>query len=67
MRKRKKDIKERQLQMNFIRECNEDGCEVSGAVVHRLKHGAVSPAWISACHQERTLTSGIMKQIASLH
>ena len=66
MRKRKKDIKERQLQMNFVRECNEDGCEVGRAVVHRLKHGTVSPLWISACQQERTLTSGIMEQIASL-
>lgn len=66
MRKRKKDIKERQLQMNFDRECNEDGCEVVGTVVHRLKHGAVSPVWISACKEEQTLTSGVMEQIASL-
>lgn len=66
MGKRQKDIRERQLQMNFIRECDEGGCEVSGTVVHRLKHGAVSPAWISACKEERTLTSGLMEQIASL-
>ena len=66
MRKRKKDIKERQLQMNLVGECNEGGCEVGEAVVHRLKHGAVSPAWLSACERERTLTLGVMEQIASL-
>ena len=67
MRKRKKDIQEGQLQMNFVRECN-DGfhCEVKEAVVHRLGHGAVSPAWLSACKEERALTAGIMEEIASL-
>ena len=67
MRKRRKDIKESQLQMNFMRECNDSGdCEVKKAVVHRLQHGAVSPAWLSACKEERTLTAGIMEEIASL-
>jgi group II intron reverse transcriptase/maturase len=67
MRKRKKDIKERQLQMNFVRECNESShCEVKEAVVHRLRHGAVSPVWLSACKEERALTAGIMEEIASL-
>lgn len=66
MRKRKRDIQECQLQMNFERECNEDSCKVGGAVVHRLKHGSVSPSWVSACEEERTLTSAIMEDIASL-
>jgi hypothetical protein len=67
MRKRRKDIKERQLQMNFVRECNESvHCEVKEAVVHRFRHGAVSPVWLSACKEERTLTAGIMEEIASL-
>lgn len=67
MRKRRKDIKEQQLQMNFVRECNDSGhCEVKETVVHRLQHGAVSPAWLSACKEERTLTAGIMEEIASL-
>lgn len=68
MRKRKKDIKERQLQMNFAgqRECDENCCEVLEAVVHRLQHGAVSPVWLSACQRERTLTTGLMEQVASL-
>jgi len=67
MRKRRKDIKERQLQMNFIRECNDSGhCAVKKAVVHCLQHGAVSPVWLSACKEERTLTAGIMEEIASL-
>lgn len=53
--------------MNFVRECNENGhCEVEGTVVHRLRHGAVSPEWLSACEEERTLTAGIMEEIASL-
>lgn len=52
--------------MNLVGECNEGGCEVGEAVVHRLKHGAVSPAWLSACERERTLTLGVMEQIASL-
>lgn len=67
MRKRKKDIKEQQLQMNFVRECNQSGhCEVKEAVVHRLQHGSVSPGWLSGCKEERTLTSGIMEEIANL-
>ena len=67
MRKRKKDIEERQLQMNFVRECNNSShCEVKEAVVHRLQHGAVSPVWLSGCKEERTLTAGIMEEIASL-
>lgn len=66
MRKRKKDVKEQQLQMNFVRECNDSHCEVKQAVVHRLRHGAVSPEWLSACKEERILTAGIMEQIASL-
>jgi RNA-directed DNA polymerase len=67
MRKRRKDIKERQLQMNFVRECdNSCCCEVKEAVVHRLRHGAVNPEWLSACREERALTSGIMEEIASL-
>lgn len=66
MRKRRKDIEERQLQMNLVRECDEGGCEVKGAVVHRLRHGAVSPAWVSACERERDLTAGVMEEIASL-
>ena len=67
MRKRRKDIKEQQLQMNFDRECNDSShCEVKRAVVYRLGHGAVSPAWLSACKEERTLTAGIMEEIASL-
>lgn len=67
MRKRKKDIQERQLHMNLIGECNQiSHCEVKEAVVHRLGHGAVSPAWLSACREERALTAGIMEEIASL-
>ena len=67
MRKRMKDIKERQLQMNFVRECDDSShCEVKGMVVHRLGHGAVSQEWLSACEKERTLTAGIMEEIASL-
>ena len=66
MRKRRKDIQERQLQMNLAGECGEDGCEVGRAVVHRLAHGSVSPLWLSACGRERTLTLGVMEQIASL-
>ena len=67
MRKRKKDIKERQLQMNFVRECdNSCCCEVKEAVVHRLQHGAVNPVWLSACKEERALTAEVMKEIASL-
>ena len=53
--------------MNFDRECNDSShCEVKKVVVHRLQHGAVSPAWLSACKEERTLTAGIMEKIASL-
>jgi len=66
MRKRKKDVKEQQLQMNFVRECDESHCEVKRAVVHRLRHGAVSPEWLSACKESRTLTASIMEQIAAL-
>src|ERR1700741_3832020 len=66
MRKRRKDNKERQLQMNFLRECNSSNCEVKQAVVHRLQHGAVSPLWLSSCKEERALTAGIMEEIASL-
>jgi RNA-directed DNA polymerase len=67
MRKRRKDIEERQLQMNLTGECNDSShCEVKGAVVHRLRHGAVSPAWLSACREERALTAGVMEEIASL-
>ena len=67
MRKRKKDIEEHQLQMNFVRECNNHcRCEVKGTVVHRLRHGAVSPVWLSACKKERALTAGIMEEIVSL-
>lgn len=55
------------MQKNFVRECNESShCEVEGAVVHRLGHGAVSPEWLCACEEERTLTAGIMEEIASL-
>ena len=66
MRKRKKDVKEQQLQMNFLRECNESHGAVEWAIVHRLEHGAVSPGWLSACKEERTLTAGIMEEIATL-
>lgn len=53
----KKDNKEQQLQMNFVRECDKScHCEVSGTVVHRLEHGAVSPLWLSDCAEERALT-----------
>ena len=52
--------------MNFDRECNRSCCTVGGTVVHRLKDGAVSPAWLSACEEERALTAGIMEEIASL-
>ena len=31
-----------------------------------MQHGAVSPAWLSACKEERALTAGIMEEIASL-
>ena len=48
MRKRRKDNKERQLQMNFVRECKDSGsCEVNKAVVHRLKHDAVNTVWLT--------------------
>ncbi len=67
MRKRKKVIQEQQLQMNFVRECNDSCCcEVKEAVVHRFQHGAVSPVWLSGCKEEQALTAGIMEEIASL-
>lgn len=53
--------------MNLTGECNDGRCcEVKEAVVHRLQDGAVSPAWLSACREERALTAGIMEEIASL-
>ncbi len=67
MRKRKKDIEEHQLHMNFVRESDDNcRCEVKGTIVHRLRHGAVSPVWLSACKEERALTAGIMEEIVSL-
>lgn len=34
------------------------------AVVHRDKSGKVSPNWLYACEQERTLTDGLMERVA---
>src|SRR6184192_822877 len=35
-----------------------------GAVVHRDKSGKVSPNWLCACEQERTLTERLMERVA---
>ncbi len=35
-----------------------------GAVVHRDKSGKVSPLWLGACEEERTLTESLMEKVA---
>ena len=51
------------MQMNLIEECIGSHA-VSTTVVHRSKNGMVSPEWLSACEEERNLTSDLMEQIA---
>ena len=52
-------------QMNLFGECNAGIHNAGKAVVHRTHAGQVRQDWLSACTEERALTSGIMEEIVS--
>ena len=53
------------VQMNLFEECDKSILFSAEAVVHRTHGGQVRQEWLSACEEERALTTDLMEKVVS--